>query len=116
MIMKKILFYISSFVLSFAFIACNSGFNQKEAEEILQKSELSATDYDNLLHMYESALDDAIRFSKMEAEEMSEKDREEVLLMFAMGKRLVMDEDNLSDSQKEELTRINTKGKEELTK
>ena len=33
-----------------------------------------------------------------------------------MGKRLVMDEDNLSDSQKEELTRINTKGKEELTK
>ena len=61
MIMKKILFYISSFVLSVAFIACNSGFNQKEAEEILQKSELSATDYDNLLHMYESALDDAIK-------------------------------------------------------
>lgn len=115
-IMKKIFLYLHSFILVMALCACGSGFSQDRADSILQKQELTEEDYDNLLLLYESAIDDAIRFSTMKPEDMSEKNRKEVITMFAIGKRLTIEEEQLTESQRNELARINQKGKDELKK
>lgn len=114
--MEKISKYIICSILFFLAVACNGGFNNNEANELLTKTALSSDDYDRLLELYEMSIDDAIRFSRMDAEKMTETDREEVITMFAIGQRLVSDESNLSSPQKKLLKRINEKGKEELTK
>lgn len=103
-------------MLLVAFTACSSGFSQKEADGLLQKDKLTSDEYDRLLELYETAIDDAIEFSKKEPGEMSEKEREEVKSMFMIGIRLNKDEGRLSEDQKGTLDEINRKGTEELKK
>lgn len=118
--MKRIISYIASVIVSLTFLllmtTCGSGFDQAKASELLQKTSISSEEYDELLLLYETGMDDAIVFSKKEDKSLSEKDREEVLTVFAIGMRLSKDESNLTDAQKREFERINKIGTDAITK
>ncbi|MEZ3551489.1 hypothetical protein [Cupriavidus metallidurans] len=112
--MKKLIPIISAVIVFLA--ACASGFNQNKAEELLEKNSLDSDDYNELIQLYDDGMADAIEFSKKEAKDLSESERNEVLTVFAIGMRLSKDEDKLSESQKKEFERINQKGTDELKK
>lgn len=114
--MKKILLSLAAIVMMAAFTCCSRGFNRDKAEDILQNKEITEEEYDVLLQQYEYCIDDAISLSKKDKSEISADDREELITMFAIGKRLAIDEDKLTDSQKKEFSRINHKGTEQLSK
>ncbi|MDE6143029.1 MAG: hypothetical protein K2F94_03010 [Muribaculaceae bacterium] len=61
-------------------------------------------------------MDDAISFSKKDEKSLSEKDRKEVLTVFAIGMRLNKDKDKLNEQQMSEFNRINQKGNDEFKK
>ena len=102
--------------MAFSLACCTQGFDRDKVETILQKQEITAEEYDVLLQQYEFGIDDAIKFSKIDRSKLSEDDREEIITMFAIGKRLSIDEDKLSDSRSKEFNRINNKGTQELQK
>ncbi len=108
--MKRILLHIASVAFCVMMAACGSGFNQNKATELLHKQTFTHEEYDELLHLYETGMNDAIEFSKKDDKSLSEKDRNEVLTVFAIGMRLSKDESNLSAKQKEEFELINKKG------
>lgn len=98
--------------MSLVLCACAPHFDKNKADSILEKTSLSKTDYDDLIELYEISMDDALEFAKKDPSEMSSQDREEVLTMFLIGKRLIMDEDQLTEFQKKEVERITEKGSE----
>lgn len=114
--MKKYISYIAGVAFLFSLMACSSGFNQKQADELMEKENLTAEDYSALLDLYNEGMDDAIEFSKKEPDKLSEADRQEVLTVFAIGMRLNREQSNLSPSQQEELESLNQKGTNELGK
>lgn len=114
--MKRILLHIASVAFLVMMAACGSGFNQNKATELLHKQTITPEEYDELLQLYETGMNDAIEFSKKEDKSMSEKDRNEVLTVFAIGMRLSKDESNLSVKQKKEFELINKKGTEAIKK
>lgn len=114
--MKRIMLNIAAVVLLFSLTCCARGFNRDKAEDILQNQEISQEDYDILLEQYEYCIDDAIELSKKDNSEISADDREELITMFAIGKRLAIDEDKLTAEQQKEFSRINHKGTEQLSK
>ncbi len=102
--------------MAFSLSCCSQGFNRSKAEDILQKQQISEEEYDVLIQQYEYGMDDAIRFSQKDQSRLSENEREEIITMFAIGKRLALDEDKLTKSQLDEFTRITHKGTEQLDK
>lgn len=114
--MKILLSNIATLALALLLAACSSGFNQEKANELLQKETVTAEEYDELLQLYETGMDDAIEFSKKEDKSLSEQQRNEVLTVFAIGMRLSKDEANLSEKQKGEFELINKKGTDAIKK
>lgn len=102
--------------MMFSLACCTRGFNREKAEDILQNQEITEEQYDILLQLYEYGIDDAIKFSQGDQENLTEDDREEIITVFAIGKRLAIDEDKLTPSQLQKFTEINHKGTEELSK
>ena len=111
--MRKSLYTIILFI-SLTFISCSSGYDRQKAEAILEKSELTESDYSELLRLYEIGMDDALQFAQKERNDLTEDDREEILSMFEIGKRLMIDEDKLSPEQVKEFERITQKGTQGL--
>lgn len=103
-------------VMLLSLTCCAQGFNRTKAEDILQKQAISEEEYDVLLEQYEFGIDDAIRFARQEQHQLSEDEREEIITMFAIGKRLSIDEDKLTPSQLDKFNDINHKGTEGLSK
>lgn len=95
---------------------CTSGFDQKKADEILAKDNISQEEYSILLQIYEEGMDDAIQFSQKKPEELSPDEQKEVMTVFAIGMRLSRDEDRLDESETKLFEEINRKGTEELKK
>lgn len=114
--MKKILLSLAAIVMMAAFTCCSRGFNRDKAEDILQNKEITEEEYDILLQQYEYCIDDAIELSKKDSKDISSEQREEFITMFAIGKRLAVDEDKLTESQRNEFFRITHKGTEQLNK
>ncbi|MBD5357068.1 MAG: hypothetical protein HDR88_08715 [Bacteroides sp.] len=114
--MKNFLINIFILLIAFSLCCCSNGFNRSKAEDILQKQEITEEEYDILLQQYEFGIDDAIKFSQKDQSELSEDNREEIITMFAIGKRLALDEDKLTPTQVNKFTEINHKGTEELSK
>lgn len=114
--MKKILFNIVLSLMAVSLWSCSNGFNRDKAEDILQKKEITEEEYDILLEQYEFGINDAISLSQKDQSDLSENDREEIITVFAIGKRLAIDEENLTKKQLERFTEINHKGTEELSK
>lgn len=112
--MKKIFSFLCIAVLLFIAVACNNGFDQKKAEELLDKENLTEEEFSELLDIYEIGLNDVIGFSKMDHDQISQKDQEEVRTVFAIGMRLNKDMDKLTPQLRSELENINNKGKENL--
>lgn len=108
-ILLKILF-ILFFSLS---VACSSGFNSKKAGELLEKETLTTEDYTEMLRLYENGIDDAIKFSKESPTKLDATQKEEMMLIFAIGMRLSKDDVNLTEQQRKDFERINLKGTEE---
>ncbi len=104
--------YIISLIVGLVLCACSPHFDKNKADSILEKTTLSEKDYDDLIELYEISMDDALEFAKKDPSDMSSQDREEVLTMFLIGKRLIMDEDKLTASQNKEVERITAKGTE----
>lgn len=113
--MKKSIYTIF-YILSLLFVACSQSFDNKRADEILLKSEISEAEYSELLKLYEIGMDDSLEIAKKGNPSISKSQREEMLTMFAIAKRLVVDRDKLTDSQVIEFDRITNKGKEGLEK
>ncbi len=114
--MKKILLNLAAIVMVFAFACCSHGFNRDKVEDILQNQEISQEDYDILLEQYEYCVDDAIKLANDNRKDVSADEQEEFITMFAIGKRLAIDEDKLTETQRNEFYRITHKGTEELSK
>ena len=96
-------------------MACTSSFDAEKAQSLLEKEQLSSDEYSELLEIYENGFDDAIKFSKDTDSPLSEKQKEEMLLIYAIGMRLSKDDASLSDKQRKEFERINLKGTEEAS-
>lgn len=111
--MKRSIYSIV-FILSMLFVACSSNFDNKRADEILIKSEISEAEYFELLKLYEIGMDDSIKIAKEENQSISKSQREEMITMFAIAKRLMMDRDKLTESQVHDFDRITNKGKDGL--
>lgn len=107
--LSKIFIFISLFI----FAACSSGFDSKKAQALLEKQELTTEDYSELLKIYDYGFDDAIKFSQDNSKELSAEQKEEMMLIFAIGMRLSKDDKNLTEKQRKEFERINLKGTEE---
>lgn len=102
--------------MAFYFAYCSQGFNRSKAEDILQKQQISEKEYDVLIQQYEYGIDDAIKLSQKDQSRLSENEREEIITMFAIGKRLAIDEDKLTQSQLDKFKQITNKGTEQLDK
>ena len=113
--MKK-LFYYMLISLSISATACSSGFDCDRANELLQKSEMTESDYSELIKMYETGIDDTLKFASENNNNLSERQREEIMTVFVIGKRLLMDESKLTLSQSKDVERITKKGTEGLKK
>lgn len=109
--LSKIIISLSLFLLA----ACSSGFDSKKAHALLEKENLSTEDYSQLLDIYENGFDDAIRFSQDTSKELSSEQKEEMMLIFAIGMRLSKEDKNLTEEQRKEFERINLKGTEEAS-
>lgn len=83
---------------------------------LLNKSEITEEEYSDLIKIYEIGMDDTLEFASEGNDKLSEKQREEIITMFAIGKRLIMDEDKLTENQVKEFERITKKGTEGLQK
>ena len=83
---------------------------------LLNKSEMTEEEYSELIKIYEIGIDDTLKFASEGNDNLSEKQREEIITMFAIGKRLIMDEDKLTDKQVKEFERITKKGTDGLQK
>lgn len=114
--MKRILINIAALVIMISLAGCSRGFSRDKAEDILQNKEITEEEYDVLLEQYEYGINDAIKFSQGDQENLSEDNREEIITVFAIGKRLAIDEDKLTPTQLKKFTEINHKGTEELSK
>lgn len=114
--MKKLLQNIAGICMLALLTCCASGFDQKKADEILGKDNLSSEDYTELIDIYETGMDDAIGFSKKKPEELTADEQKEVLTVFAIGMRLSKEESNLDEQQTKQFERINKIGTEELKK
>lgn len=114
--MKRIILNIAALVMMFSFSCCTRGFNRNKAEDILQSQEITEEQYDILLEQYEYGINDAIKFSQEKQDNLSENDREEIIAVFAIGKRLSIDEDKLTPAQLQKFTDINHLGTEQLSK
>ena len=113
--MKKI-FYLILVSISLAFAACSSKFDCDKANMLLNKSEMTEEEYSELIKIYEIGIDDTLKFASEGNDNLSEKQREEIITKFAIGKRLIMDEDKLTDKQVKEFERITKKGTDGLQK
>lgn len=107
--LSKIIISLSIFLLA----ACSSGFDSKKAHELLEKEKLTTENYSELLEIYENGFDDAIKFSKDTSKELNADQKEEMMLIFAIGMRLSKDDPNLTEQQRKDFERINLKGTEE---
>lgn len=113
--MKKIIRNILSAAIGIlVFAACISGFDQKEANELLRTENLTTEQYDRLLDLYDEGMDDAIEAAGKKDDEISQQLRDEMLTIFAIGMRLSKDETKLPEYQKSEFERINKKGTDNL--
>lgn len=112
--MKNLLRYIVGIIVSIVVMACSGGFNQNNANELLQKENLTAEDYSKLIELYDVGMDDAIKASSLNPEEITPAIHEEMLTIYAIGMRLSKDESNLDEFQKQEFERINKKGTEKF--
>lgn len=99
-------------LLSLSLSACSNGFDHKKVEELLHHSSLSEDEYSELIELYEKGMDDAVKFSSKEPGKMTDSERQEVILLYEIGKRLAIDEENLNQRQLLEFERITQKGKE----
>lgn len=106
--------YCIVYILSMLFLACSPNFDHKRADEILLKSEISEAEYSELLKLYEIGMDDSLKIAKEEDQDISKSQRDEMITMFAIAKRLMIDRDKLTDSQVRDFDRITNKGKEGL--
>lgn len=104
---KIFLFLVILFVTS-----CSSGFDNKKAQSLIEKQSLSSEEYSEMLEIYESGIDDALKFSKETPTKLNASQKEEMMLIFAIGMRLSKDEDKLSEVQRKEFERITLKGSE----
>ena len=107
---------MAALVMMFSLACCSNGFSREKAEDILQNQEITKEQYDVLLQQYEYGINDAIKFSKERQDNLSEDDREEIMTVFAIGKRLAVDEDKLTPEQLQKFTDINHMGTEQLSK
>ncbi len=110
--------YLPRIIVSFSLLlicSCSSGFDSKKANQLLEKENLTTEDYTEMIQIYENGLDDAIRFSQENPGQLSTKQKEEFMLVFAIGMRLSKDDAKLTEEQRKELERINLKGKEGAT-
>lgn len=108
--------YLYKIIISLSlliFAACSSGFNSKKAHTLLEKENLTTEDYSDLLEIYENGVDDAIKFSQDNSKELTSDQKEEMVLIFAIGMRLSKDDIKLTEEQRKEFERINLKGTEE---
>lgn len=96
-------------------LSCSSGFNNKKAQSLIEKQNLTTEEYSEMIEIYESGIDDAIRFSKESSSGLNANQKEEMMLVFAIGMRLSKEEDNLTDQQRKEFERITLKGSEETS-
>lgn len=112
--MKKIFSFLCVAAFLLIAVACEKGFDQDKAEDLLRKENLSEEEFSELLDIYETGLNDVIGFSKMNHDQISQKDQEEVRVVFAIGMRLNRDMEKLTPEQCVELENINNKGKENL--
>lgn len=113
--MKKFL-HILTLLTAVLFSACSSGFDAEKAEQLLQKQSLSEEEYTELIKLYEKGIDKTLDIAGKEDNNISEKDRNDIIVMFAVARRLTIDADKLSEAQQQEFDRITKKGTEELTK
>lgn len=93
--------------------SCASGFDSKKANQLLEKQKLTAEDYTEMIEIYENGIDDAIRFSQESSQQLNANQKEEMMLVFAIGMRLSKDDVNLTEEQRQEFERINLKGKDQ---
>lgn len=112
--MRKIYAILASALILLS--GCGTGFNTDETKSMLEKKSLTTEEISRLLEIYEDGIDDAIKFSKMDNDKLSAKQREEVMLIFGVGMRLSKEEVNMTSSQRSEFDRINQKGTEEIDK
>ncbi len=111
--------YLPHIIVSFFLLivcSCSSNFDAKKANKLLEKQELTTEDYSEMLSIYESGIEDAIKFSQENPQDLSAKQKEEIMLVFAIGTRLSKDDINLTEEQRKEFERINLKGLEEAPK
>lgn len=108
--------YIFSLVLATIFLSCSPKFDNERAEELLLKSQISENEYDELLKLYETGMDDSLEIAMNGNSDISKKEREEIITMFAIAKRLMADQDKLTPEQAREFERITNKGTEGLEK
>lgn len=114
--MKKLFSCLIACLILAATVSCSSGFDQKKAEALLEKTTLTTEDYDEMIKLYSKAIDDAKRFSEKDKDELTDKEREEVMTLFALGIKLSQDEAKLSEAQIKRLEEINKKGQEEFSR
>ncbi len=93
--------------------SCSSGFDSKKAHALIEKETLTTEEYSEMIQIYENGIDDALRFSKESSKGLSADQKEEMMLIFAIGMRLSKDEGNLTPEQRKEFERITLKGTEE---
>lgn len=114
--MKKIMTMATWLLAAILSFSCSHGFETEKVEALLEKTQLTSDDYNVLLEYYDEGMDDVIGFSAKDPGKMTEKERQEVLTLYEIGKRLAMDEQHLDASQLAEFERITQKGKEEQGK
>lgn len=110
--MKYLTHILFSFIL-FLVCSCSSGFDCEKANQLLKKQQLSEEDYTEMIEIYEKGREDAIRFAQESSRQLSKKQKEEMMLIYAIGMRLSKDDVNLSEKQRLEFERINLKGMEQ---
>lgn len=114
--MKRITLNIAAILMMLSLACCTKGFNRSKVEDILQNQEITEEQYDILLEQYEYGINDAIKMAQGNQDNLSEDDREEIITMFAIGRRLAIDEEKLTPAQVDKFTEITHKGTEELKK